>query len=478
MHDPAEPRPTPAATARRWSLRGRLQFVAALTAVIGWLSGGAVLYFELNSASGQLFDERLGALAQTVLAFADHELTETATLDRSDPEHEEVALTMDSRYVFQIWSEDGRLLLRSSRARGSTPLAPLASSGFLDVEIDGAPLRVYSTRGNSGATILQIAEYRSRRSAVTPAWGVPMIGLFVLSTLGVGALSGLLIRRAVRAFDESARQLTLRTPNRLVPLDAGEAPREIVPLLDSINVLFARVELALSAERRFAETAAHELRTPLAAVRIQAQVARRARDADQRDAALLALEGSVDRLARLVDQLLALAHLGGLQQAEVLRETIEPRAVAEQIVAELQPLAHSRQVDLDLRFDTCRVRGDSTAIAMLFRNLIANALRHVPLGGTVSVQGRDTAAGVLLTVDDSGPGMSPQALAQQGGRSPGNDADEACRRGGLGLSIVHAVARLHCATVRLGQAPLSGLRVEVQFPPAEQTMDQAETKAP
>jgi len=448
----------------RWSLRRRLLVIAAVASIAAWLLGGTALYLALRDESNRLFDERLRQLAETVLAFADHELAETGTLDRRDPVHEEVAITMDSRYRFQIWASDGRLLLRSSSASASAPLAPLQTRGFFDASADGEALRVYTTHGRSGPTLIQVAESLSRRQTVVPTWGIHLITLFALSALALGVVSGALLRGALRALDESARQLATRGPTDLVPLESDNPPRELVPVLQSINALFARVETALSAERGFTELAAHELRTPLAAVRVQAQVARRSRSAQERDHVLIALEASVDRLSHLVDQLLALARINALQPAALERTSIDLPRLVDEVVADLMPMVAEKDVRLDLQLDARSLWGDPVGIAILLRNLLSNGIRHAPRGGQVRLESATDAVGVRLIVDDSGPGIAPheqtRVLERFGGARKGVQTGGT----GLGLSIVQSVARAHGASLTLGDAPLGGLRVELCFP--------------
>jgi two-component system OmpR family sensor kinase/two-component system sensor histidine kinase QseC len=244
-------------------------------------------------------------------------------------------------------------------------------------------------------------------------------------------------------------------------------PDEVAPLVRSLNALLDRLALAWAGQRAFVADAAHELRSPLTALKLQAQVLRRlqADDADraQRQAALDALVSGVDRAGRLVEQLLALAR----NEPGAPGATREPIALPDlmrQVLADVAPLAAARGSTLSLQADApLSVDGDPAALAVLLRNLVDNALRYAPAGGQVLLTLGAAPQGPWLTVDDDGPGIAPADRARVFERFVRGAASSETTGSGLGLAIVRSIALRHGAEVSLETSPLGGLRVRLQF---------------
>ena len=218
--------------------------------------------------------------------------------------HQETAVTLDPRYAYQIWSKDGDLLLLKPQ-RLPAALCAVGSGGFARPRSSMVePYCTYSMRSSDGSMLIQVAEDESMRNLFRPGLAYWLLGFFLVSMALLLLLNRWVFGRAVHALDQSSQQLTDRSPYDLRPVNADDPPRELEPLLDSLNSLFSRIERTLDAERHFTAAAAHELRTPLAAVRMQAQVADRARSPREARASLQALVSCVDRASRMVDQLL------------------------------------------------------------------------------------------------------------------------------------------------------------------------------
>lgn len=242
-------------------------------------------------------------------------------------------------------------------------------------------------------------------------------------------------------------------------------PLEMQPMLQSLNGLFARIDQLLASERRFTADAAHELRTPIAAIRAQAQVALGAgADTIQRNQALQTTLEGCDRAAHLVDQLLTLSRL------EATGATPPPQpqdlsALVRRVAAELAPDALRRHQQLELEAPmACAIRGEDALVSVLVRNLIDNALRYSPDQARILVAVSQEAGATTLRVQDSGPGISPQDLARLGERFF-RVLGTARTGSGLGWSIVQQLAKSFSATVEVGQsAVLGGLCVTVRWP--------------
>ncbi len=264
--------------------------------------------------------------------------------------------------------------------------------------------------------------------------------------------------RGLRPLDEIATELSKRAPERLDPVAPAAAPREIRPLLESLNALFARVGQAMEKERAFTADAAHELRTPLAAIVTQAQVVTRARDDAERDHALAQLTTSARRASHLVEQLLTLARLDpavGLPMSELRLDTL-----AAEVCADHGAIALEKNIGLELDAPVpVTLRANDGMLRVLLRNLLDNAVRYTPAGGKVGV----SVTAQMLTVSDSGPGIPADQHAealQRLHRLAGQNIEGS----GLGLSIVARIAELHDAKLELADGiGQPGLTVKLTF---------------
>ena len=280
--------------------------------------------------------------------------------------------------------------------------------------------------------------------------------LIVLPLLG--GWTWIAIRRGLRPLDVVAGEIAAREPDRLAALTPAYAPTEVEPLVSAVNNLFTRVEAAIANERRFTADAAHELRTPLAALAAQAQVIGLARDDSERRHALDQLDTSLRRTTRLVEQMLTLARL---DHARVAGHTpVRLDSLAEGICADLGALAIERQIGLELEAAPTTVSSDGDMLAVLLRNLVDNALRYTPAGGRVTVTVRER----QLLVTDDGPGIpaaAREAVFDRFHRLAGQDSAGS----GLGLSIVRRIAEHIGVRVELQDAAAGrGLTAAVYFP--------------
>jgi two-component system sensor histidine kinase QseC len=265
------------------------------------------------------------------------------------------------------------------------------------------------------------------------------------------------------------RTLAERQPQALQPVVLPDAPSEMQPLVAALNDLFERISGLMEAERRFTADAAHELRTPIAAIRAQAQVALGEADAAQRRHALEATLQGCDRATRLVEQMLTLSRLETGTTA--LPGRLDLGDVARQAAAEAAPRAIAREQVIEVSAEApCPVTGDATLAGVLVRNLVDNAIRYSPARAKVKLsvtRDRDT---VRLVVEDSGPGLAPadaQRLGERFFRVMGTDTDTETSGSGLGWSIVRRIAAVHGARASVGTSTqLGGLKAEIEWPAA------------
>jgi signal transduction histidine kinase len=254
-----------------------------------------------------------------------------------------------------------------------------------------------------------------------------------------------------------------RDADSLAPLIATDLPREIEPLVAELNRLLERLAVAFQAQRAFISDAAHELRSPLTALRLQLQLLGRAADQPARDEALGKLGEAMDRCGALVQQLLTLARNEPGAVANAFAATVLDVVVREAI-ADSASLAVARGTDLAFEADPgIGLMADAESLRVLVRNLVDNAVRYAPAGGRVLVRLLDLGASARLIVEDSGPGIAESERKQVFDRFY-RGLESGQSGSGLGLAIVKAIAERHHAVVELGRSGLGGLQVTVLFP--------------
>lgn len=442
-------------TATRWfSLRRRLLLLLLGGVAACWMATLIWGYFDAHHEIDELFDAQLTQTAQALLAQR-HQLRRHED-DERDDDHDEpplLAHPYQSRLIFQIWEGD-RLLLRSPDA----PATPLTTvEGFSEASDGQRHWRYFSQWDSRHRHLVQVGEDQHDRhqliAKITLRLALP--ALVVLPLLA--AWLWLATRRGLLPLTTVADEIAAREPNRLTPLKLATAPSEVRPLVEAINSLFGRVATAMANERRFTADAAHELRTPLAALAVQTEVARRAGSEDERQHALTQLATSLRRTTRLVDQMLTLARL----DHQAVRPLVPVRVdtLAEDVCADHGSLAIDKQITLELTAQPVSITADADMLRVLLRNLIDNALRYTPAGGCVQV----TVCDEELVVADNGPGVAieeRERIFDRFYRLAGQDS----KGSGLGLSIVRRIAEHLGASITLADGiDGQGLRVTVRW---------------
>lgn len=440
------------------SLRRRLLFLLSGTVLAAWLATAVFTYFDARKEIGEMLDAHLAQSAGLIAAQLEHEL---------DDDHESTVPRQyrhERKIAFQVWDKKGRLRLRSA----SAPETRLQSrsEGYGDAVIDGKRWRIFSRWDESRHYLVQVGERYELREELAESVASHLLHPLYFALPALALLIWLAVGAGLAPLAGIAREVARRAPDNLAPLDAGNAPREISPLIAALNALFDRLRTSLEQERRFTADAAHELRTPLAAVKTQAQVALGATSDAERVRALANVVSGTDRASRLIEQLLVLARLDP-QTALPSGQAVDLRALAQQGVAEIAPAAAGKGVEVGLApGDAAPVAGDAVLLAVLLRNLLDNAVRYTPAGGEVDVSLRRAPDAVTLVVADNGPGIPESERGKAFDRfhrilGSGEEGS------GLGLSIVRRIAELHRAEVALAEGPGGrGLQVEVTFPAA------------
>lgn len=435
---------SPATDARAPSLRRRLLWLVLAAIALASAVQALTAYRTALRNADALFDLQLQQLAQSI--------------DAGVPLLPGEAQVFD--FSVQVWGPGGVRLFRSQGIELPQP----SVLGFSELRVADTDYRVY--RLDTGRRTIQVAQdldaRRARARGLALRAVLPVLLLAPLLMAAVWAL----ITSSLAPVERVRRQVAARPAEDLSALPETGLPAEVQPLVRELNALLRRVAAAFDSQRHFVADAAHELRSPLTALKLQAQALRQLPPGPEQQAALARLDEAIERAIALLSQLLQLARADS--DADPRRASTDLQEVCRDVIGEMLPQAHRRNVDLGMHTPEASVvvRGEAEPLRSLLRNLVGNAVKYTPAGGRVDVSLQALASGVLLQVEDSGPGI-PEAererVFDRFYRGSGHDAPGS----GLGLAIVQAIARRHGAQVRLGRSErLGGLLAEVRFPVA------------
>jgi len=427
------------------SIRGRLLLWQISALMLTGLLVSIITYLPAWDAFNKIRDYGLEQIAYSVVRHGvQYDNDEEVRNDRG-------------QFVSQIWTADNSLFFSSIDDAAPPRQAP----GLHVLEWQGTEWRIFTLQ--EGGMTIQVATTSASRArkfaAIAPWLLLPLVVLVVVLGLLIRAAVG----RALAPLQQVRAEVSQRGVSSLHALDMHDMPDEVAPLVATLNELLVRLDEALIAQRRFIADAAHELRSPLTAVKLQAQLASRANTQSEREIALAQLTGGVDRAAHLVEQLLHMARLEPSARQSAFK-TLSLDALIKKVVADFSAQADAR--DIDLGVGACaaiNLTGQADSLYMLLGNLLDNALRYSPTGGRVDVELGKEGNQAVISVYDSGPGI-PEAererVFERFYRVAGSDVPGS----GLGLSIVRQVAVMHGGHIELNTATTGGLSVRVVLP--------------
>lgn len=441
-----------------FSLQQRLLTRTFAAVLVVWIATAAFVWFEAKHEVDELLDAHLAQSAALLV------VQQSATPDDDEPLLDAPTLHKYAhRVAYQVFDEN-RLVMHSPNV-AHTPMAE-HKQGFETLTLaDGKSWRIFAAPGRNRDVQIYVAERVDSRDEILRA---VMMGLLPPLTIALPfLLIGLWwnVRSGLQPLQRLRQALLKRDTQTLTPVSLPNAPQEVQPMLDALNDLLQRLARRIETERRFTADAAHELRTPIAAIRAQAQVAlTSAADDNVRQKALQDTILGCDRASRVVEQLLTMARVESPQT--VASEPFRLDQLARQVMADLTPDALRRGQTLELLApEPLQVNGHSTLWQILLRNLIDNALRYSPDGSVVRIDAqRLDSSRVQVTVQDSGAGLSSEDMDRLGERFFRVLGTEATGSG-LGWSIVRHVAYLQKVDVQVSKsAELGGLQVTLRYP--------------
>jgi two-component system, OmpR family, sensor kinase len=429
------------------SIRARLLIALILLVAFVSLLAATVTYRRVLNETSALFDYQLRQMALSLRSQVSLAPRVEVPPDQGDTD-----------FVIQIWDLFGARVYMS---RPGLPLINQTVLGYADLSVRGQTWRAYGLQTADG--VIQIAQPIQVRERLARAAALRVVVPLLLLLPLMIAFVAWIVRRGLLPLRDVTAEVQRRDARSLTPLATANLPEEIEPLAAELNRLLARLQEAFAVQRAFIADAAHELRSPLTVLRLQLQLLDRAPDDAARQTARDSLGAAVDRAIHLVEQLLTLAR-SDPGEATGDFELIDLSAAAAQALADTHALAAARHIDLSLEHTgAVPAKGDREALRTLARNLVDNAVRYTPPGGSVRVRCRTTDAETLLEVIDTGPGIAAADRARVFDRfyrrASANETGT-----GLGLAIVKAIAARHGARVVLDDAPSGGLHVTVSFP--------------
>jgi two-component system OmpR family sensor kinase len=433
------------------SLRARLLgFLLGAIMLTAIVQAGTVYLTALTQAD-LIFDRHMQKMAMA--------LRSGVALATSPPNNEVSSDRANEDFFVQMWTSNGVPVFQS--AAHQTLRRP-AKPGFSDVQAQDRTYRVFSIA--TPTHLIQVAQDMAARRDMARALAVRTVGPTLLMAPLLMLIVWWVVSRSLAPVAKVRSQMALRKADELAPLSELGLPAEVRPLIQELNLLFDRLRKAFDSQKVFVADAAHEMRSPLAALKIQLQGLQRAADDPTRELAIKRLAAGIDRAAHLVDQLLVLARHEASAATGVTFEPIDLAQVGFLSVSDTLVAAQTRQIDLGVhRAETILVHGHSEALRILTRNLLDNAVKYTPVGGTVDLDVHATEEGAVLCVEDSGPGipeMDRGRVLDRFYRANGAGSTGS----GLGLAIVNAISGLHGAVVVLDKSMrLGGLRVRVIF---------------
>lgn len=435
------------------SLRKRLLVFLLGAITLAALIQAVTVYQTALSQADVIFDRHMQKMALSLrsgVPLVNAQAKEDFSQDRENED-----------FVVQMWTSKGVPVFQSAAHR---TLRKPAQPGFSDVRtLDNRIFRVFSI--STPTQVIQVAQDMAARRDMARALALRTVGPSLLAAPLLMLAVGWVVSRSLAPVARVRSQMASRKADDLSPVSEAGLPEEIRPLIQELNLLFDRVHHAFEAQKSFVADAAHELRSPLAALKIQVQGLQRAVDDKVRDTAIKRLAAGIDRATHMVDQLLVLARQEASVVAGVQFEPMDVAQVGLLALTDTLLAAQTRQIDLGVhQANLSMINGHAEALRVLIRNLLDNAVKYTPPGGTVDLDVTPAPAGIVVSVEDSGSGI------------PAADRDRVLDRfyrvsgtgpegSGLGLAIVKSIADLHGATILIDASPrLGGLRVLVIFP--------------
>ncbi|RKS85892.1 two-component system sensor histidine kinase QseC [Orbus hercynius] len=449
------------------SLRLRLTLFISGILLLAYLITTSISYFELKNSLNQLFDSQQLLFAKRLAALNTHgNVMIKPGYPKKIPEIDDNEIESlnydDDALAFAVFNRKGEMIMDD----GEEGRKLYFYGGFFPTASHRAMVseqgrwRILWLLSNDNRSVVAVGQKLDYQQDILTdliyKQLIPWLITFIIVILFVAILIG----RSFTPIKALATKLANREPDEDTPINLNGIPKEISPFIQALNKLFGRISSMITHERQFISDAAHELRTPLAALRVQTEVAQLSNDDPvSQNKALSNLLIGIDRTSHLVDQLLTLSRLDSLEIQDELK-TLYWRDIISQVKEELSPLAMQKQlqITIDEQSPNEKIIGQPLLLSMLTRNLINNSIRYIPTHSCITI----TIAPNIIYFADNGPGVSDDIVSRLGERFY-RPAGQKEKGSGLGLSIVRKIAELHKITVKLSNQEQGGFMVTLSY---------------
>lgn len=444
-----------------FSLLSSLLFVWGLTVYIS--------YQKTREEITELFNADLAQSARVVHAFVENLLQQRRLAKLWNPDKSPDLFEMpilgekyERKIAFQLRSVKEGVVMRSESAPEFA--LSLTRNGYSETVIDQELWHVFSISTGNGEYVIHAGQRDDIRRELVRALADQHVLQLLLALPVLGVVIGLIVSRTLRPVNVLKEQLAMRQVGHLQPLPLAHLPDEVVPMVKQINTLFALLEQAFTNERNFTSDASHELKTPLAGLMTQLQVAQKTTDETMRNQALQKCQQAVLRMTRMVQQLLTLSRVQH-PDVQLNQQRLSVNQAMIGVIAELEFSAHEKHIDIELQGEeTLAIVANPQLLDILLRNLLDNAIKYTPAGGKVIIEiGRD-AQKACLAIEDSGPGVADEdylRITQRFYRCV--ETASTAEGSGLGLSIVQRIIQLHQADIAFSKSRLGGVKALLRF---------------
>ena len=404
-------------------------------------------YLKVRHETNELFDYQL---KQIVRSFpANMTLQQSETADKHP----------GKKIVVQVWNKD-RVMVFTSNPAKNLPL--YSNTGFFEVMVGDNPWRIYSEENNH--QVVQVGQLILDREKIEFSLALRSLIPFLILIPTLASLIWFVVGRSLQPLTRLATALGERSADALQPLDTRGYTPEMIPIVNAINALFFRVDSSIQLQKMFVADAAHELRTPLAALKLQLQLVERTTDDEERMTGIKKLHERLNRATHLVQQLLILARQSDVDEQKIDQKVSVPK-LARQVVGDFSLLAENKNIDLgvDVAEEDLYVQGNVDSLRVMLGNVVDNAIRYTAKDGRIDVNVRKENHQILLSVSDNGMGIPThdrERIFDRFYRCEGTGESGS----GLGLAIVKNVADMHKATIMLSEAQVgTGLIFTIAF---------------